>query len=95
MDWQLVASYFTVNPADIFLQCTTSGLHSKVRTSASMIRLDGLEDSFVLRGYVKQHIYTFPCMNLKHQHTVELQWLEYLWNHKNMLETGVVRTNEC
>ena len=24
------------------------------------------------------------------QTTVELQWLEHLWNHKNMFETGVV-----
>ena len=23
--------------------------------------------------------------------TVELQWLEHLWNHKNMFETGEVR----
>ena len=23
-------------------------------------------------------------------HTVELQWLEHLWNHENMFETGVV-----
>ena len=29
------------------------------------------------------------------QHTVELQWLEHLWNHENMFETGVVRANEC
>ena len=28
-------------------------------------------------------------------YTVELQWLELLWNHENMLETGVVRANEC
>ena len=27
--------------------------------------------------------------------TVELQWLEHLWNHKNMFETGVVRASEC
>ena len=27
--------------------------------------------------------------------TVELQWLDYLWNHENMFETGVVRANEC
>ena len=26
--------------------------------------------------------------------TVELQWLEHLWNHENMFETGVVRANE-
>ena len=26
---------------------------------------------------------------------VELQWLEHLWNHENMFETGVVRANEC
>ena len=28
-------------------------------------------------------------------YTVELQWLEHLWNHDNMFETGVVRANEC
>ena len=27
--------------------------------------------------------------------TVELQWLEHLWNHENMFERGVVRANEC
>ena len=27
--------------------------------------------------------------------TVELQWLEHLWNHENMFETGVVRADEC
>ena len=27
--------------------------------------------------------------------TVELQWLEHLWNHENMFETGVVRAYEC
>ena len=27
--------------------------------------------------------------------TVELQWLEQLWNHENMFETGVIRANEC
>ena len=26
--------------------------------------------------------------------TVELQWLEYLWNHENMFETGIVQANE-
>ena len=26
--------------------------------------------------------------------TVKLQWLGHLWNHENMLETGVVRANE-
>ena len=26
--------------------------------------------------------------------TVEPQWLEKLWNHENMFETGVVRANE-
>ena len=28
-------------------------------------------------------------------YTVELQWLEHLWNHENMFETGVVRANVC
>ena len=27
--------------------------------------------------------------------TVELQWLEQLWKHEIMFETGVVRANEC
>ena len=26
--------------------------------------------------------------------TVELQWLEHLWNHENMFETKVLRANE-
>ena len=26
--------------------------------------------------------------------TVELQWLEHLWDHENKFETGVVRANE-
>ena len=26
---------------------------------------------------------------------VELQWLEHLWYHENMFETGVVRAYEC
>ena len=26
--------------------------------------------------------------------TVELQWLEHLWDHENEFETGVVRANE-
>ena len=31
----------------------------------------------------------------KVQYTVELQWLEHLWNHENMFDTRVVRANEC
>ena len=27
-------------------------------------------------------------------HAVELQWLEHLWNHVNMFESGVVRVVE-
>ena len=27
-------------------------------------------------------------------HTVELQWLEHLWDHENKFEIGVVRVNE-
>ena len=26
--------------------------------------------------------------------TVERQWLEHLWDHENIFETGVVRANE-
>ena len=28
------------------------------------------------------------------QITVELQWLEHLWDHENLFETGEVRANE-
>ena len=31
------------------------------------------------------------CIN----NTVEFHWLEHLWDHENMFETGVVRANEC
>ena len=31
---------------------------------------------------------------LENGHTVELQWLEHLWDHKSKFETGVVRANE-
>ena len=27
--------------------------------------------------------------------TVELQWLEHLWDYENMFEAGVVQANEC
>ena len=27
--------------------------------------------------------------------TVELLWLEHLWNHEDMFETGLVQANEC
>ena len=27
-------------------------------------------------------------------YTVELKWLEHLWDHENLFETGVVRVNE-
>ena len=36
--------------------------------------------------------------NYKHvkyeTHTVELQWLEHLWDHRKLLETWVVRATE-
>ena len=34
-------------------------------------------------------------MKVKIENTVDVQWLEHLWNHENMFETGVVRVNEC
>ena len=27
--------------------------------------------------------------------TTDLQWLEHLWNHENMFQTGEVQANEC
>ena len=38
----------------------------------------------------------YGCLCLcMHVHTVELQWLENIWNHENIFETGVVQANEC
>ena len=37
----------------------------------------------------------FPEEYIEKTYTEELQWLEHLWNHENMFETGVVRVNEC
>ena len=38
---------------------------------------------------------SLPVEVLLYITTVELQWLDHLWNHENMFETGVVRANEC
>ena len=44
----------------------------------------------------------FPCglprsilirMGHNSTYTVERQWLEHLWNHNNMFETGLVQAN--
>ena len=42
---------------------------------------------FVSGLYLSNHLKYF-------NDTVELQWLEHLWDHENKLETGVVRANE-
>ena len=47
------------------------------------------EISSTLKNYVSS------CLSAPHVSTVELQWLELLWNHENMFETGVVRANKC
>ena len=36
-----------------------------------------------------------PQQRLSKSITIELQWLEHLWNHENMFETEVVPANEC
>ena len=41
------------------------------------------------------HILTLVIFNGNETHPVELNWLEHLWEHKNMFETRVVRANEC
>ena len=34
-------------------------------------------------------------MIIQHIYTVELKWLEHLWNYEKIFETGVVGANEC
>ena len=46
--------------------------------------------------FFENYIVSFICLVLATAiRTVELKWLEHLWNHENMFETGVVRANEC
>ena len=35
-----------------------------------------------------------PNLEYITEHTVELQWLEHLWDYENLFETGVVRVIE-
>ena len=46
-------------------------------------------NSAISMGYLRALLLSLVKLN-----TVKLQWLEHLWNHKNMFETGVVRANE-
>ena len=45
------------------------------------------------KGHIKY--IASKCQYEMYTKTVELQWLEHLWNHENMFETEVVRANEC
>ena len=47
-----------------------------------------VEENIMLRKLYRFSLNNFGC-------TVELQWLEHLRDYENMLETGVVRFNEC
>ena len=45
----------------------------------------------------KQHytnVHNNSTVTVRTKDIVELQWLEHLWDHENMFETGVVRANE-
>ena len=47
-------------------------------------------------GQIRKPKNNFPCgtnvslINFWFPNTVEVQWLEHLWNHENMFETGIV-----
>ena len=48
------------------------------------------------KGHLSSWFLSFKKLfKMVSENTVELQWLEHLWNHENMFETGVVRANEC
>ena len=50
--------------------------------------------NFILGGEpTKQAAFVQILVNCVH--TVELQWLEHLWDHENMFGTKVVRADEC
>ena len=44
---------------------------------------------------ITYHNLRAPNLDTKRQYTVELQWLEHLWDHENEFKSGVVRANEC
>ena len=50
------------------------------------ILLIGIVNVYFINICFDMNVYTFKD---------ELQWLEQLWDFKNMFETGVVRANEC
>ena len=43
----------------------------------------------------QKHETEFPVIFCTQANTAKLPWLERLWKHENMFETGVVPTNEC
>ena len=49
---------------------------------------------FLSKSLKSKYIYT-PILRKAANRYRELQWLEHLWNHANLFETGVVRANEC
>ena len=61
--------------------------------------LSGFSRQQQLQKKIIEYLITAQKMTIiflgKNRHTVELQWLEHLWIHENMFETGVVRANEC
>ena len=57
------------------------------------LTLTGSLTSYQAHMTISTNIYQF--VSKEKGYTVELQWLEHLWNHKNVFESGVVRANEC
>ena len=60
--------------------------------------------SYIEKGMVVLKKICFKCHDTLYEqkvmlfcrkYIVELQWLEHLWDHENMFETGVVQANEC
>ena len=53
--------------------------------------------TFILRyrQSALENTLTLHCRYCYFDITVELQWLEHLWDYENMFGTGVVRANEC
>ena len=54
-----------------------------------------LKASGIQTGISELEEFKFIVIIAKSPYTVELQWLERLWDHENMFETVVVQANEC
>ena len=99
-DWP--GNYFCVGAYKLYVASRSHELYMEYKEV-----IQGLPNNKILRslpimlchGHIRHNYLGRLEQNLSvpgtsRRYTVELQWLEHLWNHENIFETGVVRANE-